>query len=143
MKSLKLTHQVNKAEYSYSKSLLQQIHYRLNTTATGKYANSMYINEFITWLKLHILSRNISTQNENKFLQLNMKMLYSIFIIKKYIFPEFSTKNINNNIYVNEINKILKSLIPLYNDDYEYYYYDITRYIVIYNLIKNDNYIFN
>jgi len=135
-----ITHQLNKNSYTSNKSILQQIQYLLVSNVIGKYANSLYINEFINFLVLHIFSHNISTQNENRFNQLNIPMLYLIFIIKTYLFPNITENDIVNETYKNSIEELLKTIIQSYNHCYEDYYLVIVKYLSIYELIYNNKF---
>ncbi|ORX41411.1 hypothetical protein BCR36DRAFT_468370 [Piromyces finnis] len=142
IESSKITHQLKGNCFSYDKSIHQQIHYKLLSTTTGKYNNSLYINEFINFLKIHVFQHSESNENENRFSKLNIPMLYLIFIIKNYEYPNFHSSDINNTNYRDKINELLKNIIRMDKDEsYMEYAFDIIRYLYIYNLIANDKYI--
>ncbi|ORX42241.1 hypothetical protein BCR36DRAFT_374689 [Piromyces finnis] len=141
--SIKITHQLKGKSNGYEKSILQQIQYKLISTTTGKYNNSLYIKEFLNFIKVHIINRNNnSNENEIRFSKLNMPMLYVIFIIKNYEFSNFNSENLDNPEYKNKVNELFKDIIGMNdNEDYIEYTLDIIRYLYIYNLIINDKYI--
>ncbi|ORX41577.1 hypothetical protein BCR36DRAFT_375201 [Piromyces finnis] len=140
--SSKITHQLKGNSFSYDKSIHQQIHYKLLSTTTGKYSNSLYVNEFIDFLKVHIFYRSDSNENENRFNKLNISMLYLIYIIKNYEYPKFHSNDINNPNYRGKINELLKDIMRMDNDEsHMEYAFDIIRYLHIYNLIGNDKYV--
>lgn len=139
--SSKITHQLKGNLFSYDKNILQQINYKLLSTTTGKYNNSLYIKEFINFLIVHIFHR-CNAINKNRFNQLNISMIYVIFIIKNYEYPNFHSNDINNPDYKDKINELLRDIIRMDNDEnYMNYAFDIIRYLYIYNLIANDKFI--
>jgi len=140
--SSKITHQLKRNNYSYDKSILQQIQYKLISCITGNYSNVTYVNGFIDFLVQHIFYRGTSTQNENRFNQLNILMLYAIYIIKNYEYPNFNIVDINNPDYKTKINKLLIDILQIKdNENSTDYYFYILCYLYIYNLIVNDKYI--
>jgi len=140
--SFKVTHQLKKNNYNYDKSILQQIQYKLISSITGKYSNITFINVFMDFLVQHIFYRATSTHDENRFNQLNISMLYVIFIIKNYECPNFNINSMNDPDCNNKINKLLIDILRIKDNESSIdYYFDILRYLYIYNLIVNDKYI--
>ena len=135
-----ITHQLKSNGYSYDANLIQQIKYKLMNTATEKYADSEFINKFTGYILKHLYNRDISDQEEERIKQLNMPLLYFVFITKSYIYPNFNTSNIDNNFYLKDIKEIFYKLIPTYHHKYEEHYFDIYRYLVIYDLILNNKF---
>ncbi|ORX41437.1 hypothetical protein BCR36DRAFT_375350 [Piromyces finnis] len=139
----RITHQLKGNSYSYDKSILQHIHYKLLSTTTGKYSNLLYIKEFINFLIIHIFHCNDFNGNENRFSKLNISMLYLIFIIKKYEYPNFDSNDIDNPDYRGKINELFRDIMRMDNDqNHTEYAFDIIRYLYIYNLIVNNKYIY-
>jgi len=140
--SSKITHQLKRNNYSYNKSNLQQIQYKLISSITGKYSNITYVNGFLDFLVQHIFNRTNSTHSENRFNQLNILMIYAIYIIRNYECPNFNINDIKNPDYKSKINKLLNDILRIKeNESCSDYYFDILRYLYIYDLIVNDKYI--
>jgi len=140
--SSKITHQLKRNNYSYDKSILQQVQYKLISNITGKYSNITYVNGFIDFLVQCVFNLSKSTQDENRFNQLNILMLYAIYIIKNYECPNFNIYDIKNPDYKNKINNLLIDILRIKdNESSNDYYFDILRYLYIYNLIANGKYI--
>lgn len=137
-----ITHQLKRNNFSFNKNILQQIQYKLISNATGKYSNITYVNGFLDFLMQHIFHRDTSTQSENRFNQLNILMLYAIYIIKNYEYTNFNMYNINKLEYRNKIDKLLIDILRIKDDESSIdYSFDILRYLYIYDLIVNDKYI--
>ena len=138
----KITHQLKRNNYNYDKSILQQIYCKLLSSITGKYSNVNYVNGFLDFLVQHIFNRTISTRSENRFNQLNILMIYVIYIIRNFEYPNFIPNDIKKPDYKSKINKLLIDIFRMKeNEDCSDYYFDILRYLYIYNLIVDDKYI--
>jgi len=70
-------------------------------------------------------------------------MLYAIFILKNHLFPNFNPDDITSEKCKGPVEELLKQMLPGYGyqDCYEDYYFDILRYLTIYDIIRNDKFI--
>jgi len=136
-----ITHQLKKNSYSYNRNGIQQIHYKLNSSVTGKYSNPSYISQFVEFLIRHIFVNNISTESGNRFNNLNIYMLYMVYILKTYEFPEFNDANIFDINYDCYWKGLFGEIMTSCNEEYSSCRFDLLRYLYIYNLICNNKFI--
>ena len=141
MKSGRLiTHQLKPGSYNGSRSVLQNIEYSLTSTIKGKYADATYINGFIEFLTIHVFNQSASSMSEGHISQLHMPLLYAIFIIKNYVYKDFSISDIDSSDRHDEIKHIMNNMVQAFNDKCEEHYFDIYRYLMLYDKISSDKY---
>jgi len=126
--------------FSYNNNTVQQIHLKLiSCNMKGKYSNSMFFSQFIDFLIEHIFNQNLSIETENKLNQLNIPMVYMVYVLKTYEYPEFDNDKVFNTNY-DKYWKELFNDIMTFCDDYSLYRMDLLRYLYIYNLINENKY---
>jgi len=131
-----ITVQLKTKSYGYDKSNLQQIQYKLISSVTGKYSNTVFLNGFFDLLTKRVFNPSISTNTEERFMQLNIFMLYVVHIIKTYEYPNFDEKNINNPKYKSKILELFRDILQIDNKKtYDDYSFDLLRYLTIYDQI--------
>ncbi|KAL6618113.1 hypothetical protein LY90DRAFT_668143 [Neocallimastix californiae] len=62
----------------------------------SKYVNPNFINNFVNFLIKHIFEENITNETEEFIQTINIPLLYSIFIIKSKVNPNFNISNIDD-----------------------------------------------
>ena len=132
--------QVKGKSYKSQQTLIQKIKHDLSNRVTGTFSSTAYISDFIAFLNLHIFNRSFDEIIERRFTQINMPMLYMLFILRNYICRDFSVDFVSNEKHVDIIKNLLKDFIREYNNNYEDYCRDIQRYIIMYNIIAQDNF---
>ncbi|KAG4094817.1 hypothetical protein H8356DRAFT_509492 [Neocallimastix lanati (nom. inval.)] len=139
-KNKNIIKQVKGKNYNSQQTLIQKIKHNLSNSVTGTFSGTIFISDFIDFLNLHIFNRSFDEIIEKRFTKLNIPMLYMIFIIRKYFFPNFSVDFVSNEKQVDIIKKLLKDFFKESNNNYEDYYMDVQRYNITYNIIVHDNF---
>jgi len=101
-----------------------------------------YIIEFIEFPTQHVFVRGfqVSTRSSKRFKQLNILILYGVYVIKTHECPRIKVGEINEERYRKKINKNLMEVVRV-NGTVEEYFLDILRYFQILEIIKEDKYI--
>ncbi|ORX48892.1 hypothetical protein BCR36DRAFT_412903 [Piromyces finnis] len=140
-----ITYQTSGNNYSYGKSPFRQIQYYLTNRIIGKYSKSIFIDGFINFLTQHINYSDISyddENNENRFSNLNVKMLYFVYIIKTFEYPDLNENDLIDAEHKTVIKPIFEDILQIKDpENYEDYFLDIIRYLTIFDKIINDDFI--
>ncbi|ORX65993.1 hypothetical protein BCR32DRAFT_250568 [Anaeromyces robustus] len=122
--SIDIINKMKSNNYTYFQTTIQKLHFKLSNSIQGKYFNSIYISEFINFLKCHLFNYEISSEIEKRFNLLNIHMLYMIFVIKYYMFSNLKEEDVIKKKYVQKIKEFLSIFVKEYNSSYEIYYLD-------------------
>ncbi|KAG4108047.1 hypothetical protein H8356DRAFT_1379848 [Neocallimastix lanati (nom. inval.)] len=133
-----LTLQLLKSGSIDKKNLFIKIQQKLKTPAPSKYVNPNLINDFVDFLIKHIFEENIIKETEEFIQTINIPLLYSIYVIKSKVNPNFDISNIDDKKFKENIEEIFNNINPSFNKNYQNHYFDIYRYLILYNKILTD-----
>jgi len=78
---------------------------------------------------------------QKKFIQtITIPLLYSIFIIKSKVNPNFDIINIDDKKFKENTDEIFNNIYPSFNKNYKNHYFHIYRYLILYNKILKGTY---
>ncbi|KAG4100775.1 hypothetical protein H8356DRAFT_1385368, partial [Neocallimastix lanati (nom. inval.)] len=135
-----LTLQLLKNGFIDKQNLFKKIQQKLKTPAPSKYVNPNLINDFVDFLIKHIFEENIIKETEEFIQTINIPLLYSIYVIKSKVNPNFDISNIDDKKFKENIEEIFNNINPSFNKNYKNHYFDIYRYLLLYNKILTDTY---
>jgi len=81
-----------------------------------------------------MFNRKVDDIIEKRFIQLNIPLLYMIYINKKFIYSNFKEEDVSNKNCIDTIKILLKNFIKEYKNNYDSYYMDLLCYIIILRL---------